>query len=68
MSFNAITFNVFFFINHCHGFTFAIKICCLKTCLSGVNLRQITLLIGYIHPNGQPVVFIPYMLCLFAAH
>ena len=24
-----------------------------------VNLRQITLLRGYIHPNGQPVEFIP---------
>ena len=55
-----------FFINHCHGlwrtavtyFTLAIKIC-LKTCLPRVNLRQITLLRGYMHPNEQPVVFIP---------
>ena len=64
MSFNAITFFVFC-INHCHGiwrttvtwFTLAIKIC-LKTCLPRVNLQQITLLRGYIHPNEQPVVFI----------
>ena len=39
-------------------FTLAIKIC-LKTCLFRVILRQITLLGGYIHPNEQPVVFIP---------
>ena len=45
----------------------AIKIC-LKTCLPRINLRQIILLRGYIHPNEQPVIFIPYMLCLFAAY
>ena len=59
MSFNAIKWYVFL-INHCHGlwrirvtlFTLAIKIC-LKTCLPRVNLRQKTLLRGYIHPNEQ---------------
>ena len=30
-----------------------------QNCLSLVNLRQITLLRGYIHPNEQPVVFMP---------
>ena len=45
----------------------AIKIC-LKTCLPRVNLRHIILLRGYVHPNKQPVVFLPKMLCLFAAH
>jgi len=40
------------------GFTLAIKVC-LETCLPRVNLRQRTLLTGYIHPNEQPVVFIP---------
>ena len=39
-----------------------------KTCLPRVNMRQITLLRGNTHPNEQPVVFIPYMLCPFAAH
>ena len=65
MSFNAIKYYVFF-INHYHGlwrtrvtwFTLAMKIC-LKTCLPRVNLRQITLLRGYKHPNEQPVIFIP---------
>ena len=74
MSFNATKYNVFL-INHCHGlwrttltwFTLAIKIC-LKTCLPRVNLRQIILLRGYIHPNEQAVVFIPQMLCHIAGH
>ena len=65
MSFKAIKYYVFF-INHYHGlwrttvtwFTLALKTC-LKTCLPRVNLRQITLLRGYIHPNEQPVIFIP---------
>jgi len=60
----SMQYNIAFFINHCHGlwrttvtwFTLAIKIC-LKTCLPRVNLRQITLLRGYIHPTEQPVVF-----------
>ena len=39
-----------------------------KITLPRVNLRQITLLRGYIHPNEQPVTFIPHMLCLLAAH
>ena len=50
----------------CH-FALAIETC-LKTCLPRVNLPQIILLRGYIHPNEQPVVFIQYMLCRFAAH
>ena len=36
-----------------------LKINCLKNFLPRVNLRQITLLRGYIHPNEQPVIFIP---------
>ena len=68
MSFNAIKYYVFY-INYCHGlgrttvtwFTFASKIC-LKTCLPRVHLQQITSLRGYIHPNEQPVVFMPQML------
>ena len=39
-----------------------------KTCLPRVNLREIAWLIGYIPPNEQPIVFIPYMLCHFAAY
>ena len=39
-------------------FTLTIKTS-LNTCLPRVNLRQITLLRGYIHPNEQAVVFIP---------
>ena len=39
-------------------FAFDIKTC-LKTCLRRGNLRQITLLKGYVGPNEQPVVFIP---------
>ena len=35
---------------------------------NSVNLRQILLLRGYIHPDEQPVVFMPYMLCHFAAY
>ena len=35
-----------------------------KTCLPRVNLRQLTLLKGYIHSNEQPVAFIPYILCV----
>ena len=30
----------------------------IKTCLPRVNLRQITLQRGYIHPSEQPLVFI----------
>ena len=62
MSFNAIKYYVLY-----KSLTLAIKIC-LKTSLPGVNLRQITSLRGYIHPNEQPVVFMPQMLCPFAAH
>ena len=63
----SVQYNIsFLYINYCHGlwrttvtlFTLAIKIC-LKTCLPRVNLRQITLLRGYIHPNKQHIVFIP---------
>ena len=44
---------------HCvTWFAFDIKTC-LKTCLRRGNLRQITLLKGYVGPNEQPVVFIP---------
>ena len=32
---------------------------CFKTCLPGVNMLQITLLRGYIHPNEQFIAFIP---------
>ena len=49
-------------LNRCHGLwrttALAIKTC-LKTCLPRVNLWQITLLRGYIHPNEQPIVFMP---------
>ena len=64
MSFNAIQYYVFYksltriMAHYSHVIYAAIKIC-LETCLSRVSLRQKTLLTGYIHPNEQPVVFIP---------
>ena len=64
MSFNAIKYYVFYkslsriMAHYCHVIYGCYQIF-LKTCLPRVNLRQITLLIGYIHPNEQPVIFIP---------
>ena len=65
MSFNAIKYYVFYqslspiMAHYCHViYTLALKVW-LKTCLPRVNLRQITLLRGYIHPNDQPLVLMP---------
>ena len=64
MSFNAIKYYVLYktlsriMAHYSHVIYACIKIC-FETCLPRVNLRQITLLTDYIHPNEQPVVFIP---------
>ena len=73
MSLNTLQYYVC--LNLCHGLwritvssvVLAIKTC-FKTGLPRVNLLQITLLRGYVQSNEQPVVFIPKMLCRFAAH
>ena len=64
MSFNAIKYYVFHkslsrIMAHYSHVIYAYYQICLKTCLPRVNLRQITLLRGYIHANEQPVIFIP---------
>ena len=72
MSFNAIKYYGFF-INHCHGcttvtrFTLTIKIC-LKTRLPRVNLRQITLLRGYIHPKEQSDYYLSFRCTTMILH
>ena len=58
-------------LNHCHGlwrtavtwFALALKTC-LETCLSHVNLRQITLLKGYISPFAHSGRWISDLRCI----
>ena len=50
-----------FFINYCHGLLLSKYVLIVLIC-------DITSLRGYSHPNEQPVVYMPQMLCPFAAH
>ena len=52
MSFNAIKYYVIYK-------SLSRDLCLLSKYASKLTLRQIILLIGYIHTNEQPVVFIP---------
>ena len=65
MSFKAITYYVFLSITVADYGALQSRDLCL---LSKYASKRITLLRGYIHPNEQPVVFMPQLLCLFAAH
>ena len=73
MSFNAIKYYGFYkslsrIMAHNSDVIYASYLNMPQSFLPRVNLRQILLLRGYIHPDEQPVVFMPYMLCHFAAY
>ena len=74
ISFNAIKYYGFFYQSLSRIMAHYSHVICAynqnmpQNCLSRVNLQQITSLRGYIHPNEQAVLFMPQMLCPFAAH